>query len=62
MGRNISISLWDHFENFVDNRISEGRFKNAGEVIRTGLCLLEEEEIKILALKRAIKDGFESGA
>jgi len=61
MGRNTSISLGNHFENFVDDRISEGRFKNASEVIRAGLRLLEEEESKILALKRAIKDGVESG-
>ena len=61
MGRNTSISLGDHFESFVDDRISEGRFKNASEVIRAGLRLLEEEESKIVALKKAIKDGFESG-
>ena len=61
MGRNTSISLGDHFESFVDNRVSAGRFKNASEVIRAGLRLLEEEESKIVALKKAIKDGFESG-
>ncbi len=61
MGRNTSISLGDHFENFVDTRISAGRFKNASEVIRAGLRLLEEEETKILALKKAIDDGIESG-
>jgi len=37
MGRNTSMALGDHFENFVDERISEGRFKNASEVIRAGL-------------------------
>ncbi|SFA37795.1 putative addiction module antidote protein, CC2985 family [Pedobacter suwonensis] len=47
MGRNTSIALGDHFENFVDERISEGRFKNASEVIRAGLRLLEDEENKI---------------
>lgn len=61
MGRNTSISLGDYFENFVDNRVSEGRFKNASEVIRAGLRLLEEEESKIIALKKAIHDGIESG-
>ncbi len=62
MGRNTSISLGNHFENFVDNRVSTGRFKNASEVIRAGLRLLEEEETKISALKKAIEDGFESGS
>ncbi|NDP26614.1 MAG: type II toxin-antitoxin system ParD family antitoxin [Flavobacterium sp.] len=61
MGRNTSVSLGDYFENFVDGRISEGRFKNASEVIRAGLRMLEEEENKITALKKAIRDGVESG-
>jgi len=61
MGRNTSISLGDHFEDFVDDKIATGRFKNASEVIRAGLRLLEEEEIKIQQLKSAITDGIESG-
>ena len=61
MGRNTSVSLGDYFENFVDGRISEGRFKNASEVIRAGLRMLEEEENKITALKKAINEGIESG-
>lgn len=61
MGRNTSVSLGNHFENFVDNRITEGRFKNASEVIRAGLRLLEEEENKILALRKAINEGIQSG-
>lgn len=61
MGRNTSISLGDHFEKFVDNRVSAGRYQNASEVIRAGLRLLEEEEMKIVALKNAIQEGKESG-
>lgn len=61
MGRNTSISLGDHFENFVDKRVSTGRFKNASEVIRAGLRLLEEEENKMNALKTAIVEGIDSG-
>jgi len=61
MGRNTSVSLGNYFENFVDNTVSEGRFKNASEVIRAGLRLLEEEENKIIALKKAINEGIESG-
>ena len=61
MGRNTSVSLGNYFENFVDNTVSEGRFKNASEVIRAGLRLLEEEENKIIALRKAIKEGIESG-
>ncbi len=61
MGRNTSVSLGDYFENFVDNRVLEGRFKNASEVIRAGLRLLEDEENKITILKKAIREGIESG-
>ena len=61
MGRNTSISLGDHFESFVDNKVSTGRFANASEVIRAGLRLLEEEENKVIALKKAINEGLESG-
>ena len=61
MGRNTSVSLGNYFESFVDNTVSEGRFKNASEVIRAGLRLLEEEENKIVALKKAIREGVESG-
>lgn len=61
MGRNTSVSLGNYFESFVDKSVSEGRFKNASEVIRAGLRLLESEENKIIILKNAIKEGIESG-
>lgn len=61
MGRNTSMALGDHFENFVDERISEGRFKNASEVIRAGLRLLEYEENKIKILREALQAGLDSG-
>jgi len=61
MGRNTSVALGDHFENFVDKKVSTGRFKNASEVIRAGLRLLEEEESKIIALRKAIDEGINSG-
>ena len=61
MGRNTSVALGDYFEHFVDDKVSTGRFKNASEVIRAGLRLLEEEESKIIALKNAISEGIESG-
>ena len=61
MGRNTSLSLGDYFEGFVEDRIAHGRYKNASEVIRAGLRLLEEEENKIAALKSAIEVGISSG-
>ena len=61
MGRNTSVSLGDYFEDFVDESVSKGRFKNASEVIRAGLRLLEIEESRIIVLKNAINEGIESG-
>ncbi len=61
MRRNTSISLSNHFEKFVEKSVSTGRFKNTSEVIRAGLRLLEEEEIKIASLKTAIVEGIDSG-
>ena len=51
MRNNTSVSLGNYYENFVENKIEEGRYKNASEVIRAGLRLLEDEENKIFALK-----------
>jgi antitoxin ParD1/3/4 len=61
MGRNTSISLGEHFESFIENTITQGRFSNASEVVRAGLRLLEEEESKLQALKNAIQVGIDSG-
>jgi len=61
MGKNTSISLGNHFESFIENTISNGRFKNASEVLRAGLRMLEEEEDKISVLKNAIQEGIDSG-
>ena len=61
MDRNTSVSLGGYFDNFIQSRISTGRFKNASEVVRAGLRLLEEEENKLSALKEAVQEGIDSG-
>ncbi|HUH51804.1 MAG TPA: type II toxin-antitoxin system ParD family antitoxin [Flavobacterium sp.] len=61
MGRNTSISLGNHFESFIESTVSQGRFNNASEVIRAGLRLLEDEENKIISLRKAIQEGIDSG-
>ena len=59
--KNTSVSLGNYFDEFVQTKITEGRYKNVSEVIRAGLRLLENEESKILALRKAIQDGIDSG-
>ena len=61
MSRNTSISIGNYFDDFIKNRITSGRFKNASEVVRAGLRLLEEEENRIIALRESIQEGIESG-
>lgn len=61
MDRNTSISLGPYFDEFIQSRISAGRYKNTSEVVRAGLRLLEEEENRLIALKEAIQEGIGSG-
>lgn len=61
MRNNTSVSLGNYFEEFVEEKINQGRYKNASEVIRAGLRLLEDEENKMLHLKKEIEDGIKSG-
>lgn len=62
MNKSTSISLGNYFDQFVQNQIKEGRFKNVSEVILAGLRLLEEEEeSKVITLRKAIQEGVDSG-
>lgn len=61
MGKNTSISLGNHFEDFIESTVLKGRFSNASEVVRAGLRLLEEEENRIMVLRSSIREGIESG-
>lgn len=59
--KNTSISLGSYFDQFVSSQVSIGRYKNVSEVIRAGLRLLEDEESKVIALRKAIQEGMDSG-
>lgn len=61
MVRNTSVSLGDHFTAFVDGQLAQGRYGSASEVVRAGLRLLEEHEIKVEALRAALIAGENSG-
>lgn len=61
MQKNTSVTLGHHFEAFIAQQIENGRFSSASEAVRAGLRLLEEREIKLAALRRAIEDGENSG-
>ena len=60
MGKNTSISLGNHFEQFINNEIKSGRYGSVSEVIRTALRLLESEERKLNEIRNALIVGEES--
>lgn len=58
-----NVNLTDRYDQFVEEQVSSGLFKNASEVMRAGLRLLEqhnrEEREKLAALRALAKEGFE---
>lgn len=61
MAKNTSFILDDHFDAFVAAQVETGRYKNATDVIRSGLRLLEERETRLQALRHALIEGEKSG-
>jgi antitoxin ParD1/3/4 len=61
MQKNTSITLGKHFESFIAQQIQSGRYASASETVRAGLRLLEEREVKLNALRRALEEGENSG-
>jgi antitoxin ParD1/3/4 len=58
-----NINLTEHFDRFVDKQVGAGRFRNASEVMRAGLHLLEqqtrEDEQKLALLRALAAEGIE---
>ena len=61
MAQNTSISLDDHFAEFLSHEVSTGRYRSASEVVRAGLRLLEDREMQLAALRTALVKGEQSG-
>ena len=62
MARNTSVTLGEHFDEFVAEKIGEGRFQSVSEVVRAGLRKLEEDEAKLQALRVRLQAGEDSSA
>jgi len=61
MGKNTSISIGNHFEEFIQNEVKSGKYGSVSEVIRSALRLLESEERKERELIKALEIGKNSG-
>lgn len=61
MGKNTSISLGNHFEEFIQSEVNSGKYGSVSEVIRSALRLLEREERKDRELIKALVIGEQSG-
>lgn len=64
-----NINLTEHYDRYLSEALASGRYKNASEVVRAGLRLLESqdrrEQAKLEALRMAFqegKDAIERGA
>ena len=61
MGKNTSISIGSHFDEFIQGEVKSGKYGSVSEVIRSALRLLEREEKKERELIKALEIGEKSG-
>jgi antitoxin ParD1/3/4 len=57
----MSITLTTEMEKLVNERLMNGAFSSAEEIILAGLRLLKSQEEKLEALRREIEVGVEDG-
>ncbi|MCA3150165.1 MAG: type II toxin-antitoxin system ParD family antitoxin [Rhodocyclaceae bacterium] len=50
-----NVNLGRHFDRFVQEKLTEGRYQNASEVVRAGLRLLEDAEATNLERRAALR-------
>ncbi len=62
MSKNTSVTLGDHFLAFVDAQVSQGRYGSVSDVVRAGLRRLEDDEVRLAALRAALAEGEAGGA
>lgn len=58
MARNTSVSLGDHFTEFVQEQVTSGRYATASDVLRAGLRLLEEDAQRLEWMRSQIAEGI----
>ena len=57
----MSYSVGRHFDQFIREQVEAGRYNNGSEVVREGLRLVEEREVRLAALRQHLTDAIERG-
>ncbi len=61
--KTLTLSLGEHWNEFISERVASHRYASASEVVRTALRLLEENEAnsRLEELRSLLQEGEDSG-
>ena len=57
----MNVSVGSRWESFVEDVVKNGRYSSASEVVREGLRLVEERELKLNALRATLEASIAAG-
>ena len=57
----MNVSIGERWEGFVENAVKSGRYGSASEVVREGLRLVEEREVRLRALRDMLSASIAEG-
>ena len=57
----MNVSVGSRWESFVEDVVKNGRYGSASEVVREGLRLVEERELKLNALRATLEASIAAG-
>jgi antitoxin ParD1/3/4 len=57
----MNVSVGKRWEEFVSGLVGAGRYGSSSEVIREGLRLVQEREVKLAALRQTLEAAIDRG-
>lgn len=57
----MNVSIGERWEDFVDAAVKAGRYASASEIVREGLRLVEEREVRLAALRETVNASILRG-
>lgn len=57
----MNVSVGERWVDFVESAVKSGRYGSASEVVREGLRLVEEREVKLSALRDTLNASIAQG-